>query len=112
MSQVHRWRLVFLLPSLLCSTAYAASASCTVRDVATFPERVHVHCFESYNNISYFAAPTSNTSFASLIQSMASTALAGGKKLAITYDPSDLSGSAFGCGTANCRPILNILILQ
>lgn len=84
-------------------------APCTVLDVGVFIQRVHVRCTTTVNIggniIAWWAYPTSDSAGASRFLSLFETAKATGSTLTLYYDPNDLTGSTFGCGTTDCRRI-------
>jgi hypothetical protein len=86
---------------------------CTPTHIGTFTSRVHVHCSPpAPNNIYYFAAcSTSDSATASRYLSIFTTAKATGKNLAIYYTPSDTSGTACGCASADCRVLWGAEVL-
>jgi arabinogalactan endo-1,4-beta-galactosidase len=97
--------MVFLVFGL-AGTAAAAPVwvDCTPGKVATFPSRVHVECTATVGGgILFFAVASSDTGYANRFMSLASSALVAGRTLRVFYDPADTSGTAFGCGAADCR---------
>jgi polyhydroxybutyrate depolymerase len=78
---------------------------CTPTEVARFNNRIHIQTLESFAGINYFAVPTSDEALATQTLTLASSAMASGDMLLITYDPADDSGVAFGCQSSNCRKI-------
>jgi hypothetical protein len=99
--------LLSLLPTI--ALAKQTTHSCNSVDVFTFPERVHVRCSTAASGgIIFFAVPTANNENAARILS---TLLAGhisGRTLVIGYDPTDTSGTAFGCAQNDCRRLLYV----
>ena len=102
--------------STASATAAAPDAStwvtCTPQNVTVYNGRIHVKCTASFSGIQYFAVSTANAASASRFLSILATAEAAGKNLSILYDPADTSGSAFGCGSSDCRIILGASMLQ
>ena len=86
---------------------------CTPTEVGVFtspaPGRVHVKCSagvtDGSNTIYYWAYPANDAAAAARYQSLFSTAMATGKQLTIFYKSGDTSGSAWGCGSSDCRVI-------
>ena len=87
--------------------------SCQPVNVAVFSSRVHVKC-ASYvgNGIIYFATSTQDPLQANLMLKTFTDALVGNHLLSILYDPSDTSGSSFGCQAKDCRISMAAAILQ
>ena len=78
---------------------------CAPRYVGNFGNRIHVLCTTAATGgIIYFATPTSDSKNAARVLSIMLTAKALGKNLQIYYSTSG-DGSAYGCGTSDCRPI-------
>jgi hypothetical protein len=86
----------------------------SVEHVAVFTTRVHVWCqtttpvasAPALSGISWFAFPTSPDSaaasrFLSLFQSSAIS----GRYVWLEVNPTDTSGSSFGCASSNCRRV-------
>lgn len=86
----------------------------SVEHVAVFTNRVHVWCqtttpvagAPALSGISWFAFPTgpdsaASSRFLSLFQSSAIS----GKYLWLEVNPTDTSGSSFGCGSSDCRRV-------
>jgi len=94
----------------LATPAWASPTwiTCTPVGTATFQGRVHVRCAASIGGVSFFAASTSDWTYAARILSIAESAQVGGRSLDILYDPADLSGASIGCLTADCRLIQGI----
>jgi hypothetical protein len=80
-----------------------AAAVCTPVGVANFNARIHVRCSVAVSGISYFVVPTSNANRAARVLTLFTVALASGRDLRITYDPTDLSGVPIGCQSNDCR---------
>jgi hypothetical protein len=114
-----------LIPTLLLGAALALSASaradedhgsgiltllCTVVEVATYPNRVHVACQDGdLFGIHFFAAPTSSASEATRLVTLGSAALLGAGDLEIVYEQIELDDiESFGCLESNCRRPLEI----
>ena len=82
--------------------------------VGLFYERIHVYCTSTSPiagapalsaAIYWFAVPTTDSAAASRFLSLFQSASIAAKVLWVQVDPNDTSGSAFGCGSANCRRI-------
>lgn len=102
------------LPAQEVEPAAPAASTCSIREVAVFNTRIHVRCFygsDPGGAIIYFAAPTSDTQRAARLLSTMLTAHASGKRLYVAYDTA-ASGAAYGCATANCRPIDYLIMLD
>lgn len=85
---------------------------CTPVGVAVFDQRVHVRCLTAApGGIVYFAVSTSDSKKAARFLSVMLSAKAQGKNLAVYYDPNVL-GTAFGCGSFDCRPASGMEIQQ
>jgi hypothetical protein len=85
--------------------------TCTSVGVAAYAERIHVECsVAAPGGIRFFALSTANSSNAARILSVLSMAHVTGKPLEILYDPTDLSGTAFGCQEDDCRVIQSAII--
>ena len=101
---------------LRASTAVAAEPdastwyTCTPANVATYTSRIHVKCTAATAGIIYFAYPTKDNANASRFLSLLSAALVAGKQVDILYDPADLSGTTYGCGSNDCRPIIAVAL--
>ncbi len=104
-----------ILPAMLLSAgiifaplpAYAGQwTDCTPSNVMTSQNRVHVKCEETVGGIQYFAVSAEDPANAARTLSSLSTALVAGKTVSIYYEPTDLSGAAFGCQTNDCRLII------
>jgi hypothetical protein len=86
-------------------TAYV----CTVDEVTTFTNRVTVHCSQPYNaSIYFFAAAASDRDFAARMEAIGLVAQVTGTVARVYFDPNDLSGTSFGCGSSDCRRITGI----
>lgn len=81
--------------------------TCTPFAVAAFETRVHVRCTQPYNTTIYYFAycATKDSATASRMLSVFTTAKATGKDLFVYFTPSDTSGTACGCATADCRVV-------
>ena len=83
--------------------------ACTISEVVSFDNRVHVRCTSSHNfgtgatAIFFYAVPTSDTAWAGRFSAMASTAFATGRVLRVQASSAD-NGSSWGCASSNCRP--------
>ena len=83
--------------------------------VAVFMERVHIFCQTTTPvagapaldaAIVWFAVPTApDSAAASRFMSLLQTSVITAKPIWVLVDPSDTSGSSFGCGASNCRRI-------
>ncbi len=82
---------------------------CTPAAVGAFPSRVHVRCTSALTDgastVFWFAVSTADSGSASRFLSIFTTAKVTGKVLALYYTSGDTSGTAWGCGAADCRAI-------
>lgn len=81
-------------------------------NVGVFSNRIHVRATVFNGSIGYFAVPTTDARFANRLLSLFLTAKASGKRVAVVYNPSDTSGSAWGCQSGDCRTILWAYIID
>lgn len=82
--------------------------------IGLFTNRIHIYCTSTtaiggaptLTGIYWFAFPTSpDSAAASRFMSLMQTGVIAGRTLWVQVDPSDTSGTSFGCGTADCRRI-------
>ena len=104
--------LSITMPIVLSAPANAAEITCTPINAGVYSNRVHVKCQESFSGIMYFAVPASNTNMANRVLDVITSAITAGKKVAVQYTPSNLSGSTFGCLNSDCRVIDGIFLLR
>jgi hypothetical protein len=80
--------------------------------VAVFTDRVHVYCTSTtpvsgapaLSGISWFAVPTApDSAAASRFMSLLQTSVITGKAIWLEANPTDTSGTSFGCAAADCR---------
>jgi hypothetical protein len=91
------------------ATAAITPFLCNVDEVTTFTNRVTVHCAQPYNtSIYFFAAPASDRDFAARMEAIGLVAQVTGTVARVYFDPNDLSGTSFGCGSNDCRRITGI----
>ncbi len=86
--------------------------------VAVFTERVHIFCQTTTPiagapalsaAITWFAIPTlPDSATASRFMSLLQTSVITARTIWLQVDPNDTSGSAFGCGAANCRKFVGV----
>ena len=87
----------------------------TVIHVGLFTTRVHIYC-QSTTPISgapaldaaihWFAVPTQpDSAAASRFMSLLQTSVIAGRQIWLEVNPSDTSGTSFGCAAADCRRI-------
>jgi hypothetical protein len=105
------WLTIMACGLLMSDPAEANAAqtwvACTPSSVATYSERIHVRCSESFSEISFFAYGTKkDPAGAARYMSMATSALISGRNVKILYDPEDQSGASIGCQTGDCRLLL------
>lgn len=94
-----------IMPVELSPDSPDAIFTCSPSYVGEFDNRVHVRCSTAAPGaIYYFATPTSDSKRAARVLSVFLTAKALGKNLRMYYNPNS-SGSSFGCGYSDCRPI-------
>jgi hypothetical protein len=85
--------------------------TCAPANVAAYTSRIHVKCTAAApGGILYFAYPTKDNANASRFLSVLSTALVAGKQVDILFDSADLSGTTYGCGVNDCRPIIAVAL--
>jgi len=82
--------------------------------VGLFTNRVHVYCSSitpisgapALTSIHWFAVPTSpDSAEASRFMSLLQTSVITSRAIWVEANPTDTSGSKFGCGSADCRHI-------
>jgi hypothetical protein len=80
--------------------------------VAVFTDRVHVYCTSTtpvsgapaLTGISWFAVPTSpDSAAASRFMSLLQTSVIAARPFWLEVNPTDTSGTSFGCAAADCR---------
>jgi hypothetical protein len=119
-----KYLLLGLISVFMVGTASAAEISiiCTPTGVATFANRIHVRCAQSFSGIVFFAIGSSEPAgsdrgtraggtepieaaapTAARYLSLATSALITGRNVRIFYDPADLTGAGIGCLTSDCR---------
>ena len=85
-----------------------------VEHVAVFTDRVHVWCQSTtavggapaLSGIYWFAFPTSpDSAGASRFLSLFQTSAISGRYVWLEVNPTDTSGSSFGCGSGDCRRV-------
>jgi hypothetical protein len=110
-----RW----MLPALLGLGAIAADptfadsgmkpvgmATCTVADIGSFPDRVHVRCQPAVaGTIGFFATETNGAMAATVTGPAMAGAAAGHHQIAVFFDP-DAAANPSGCLAGNCRRLL------
>jgi hypothetical protein len=107
-----RLALFVLVGATLAGSADAAVYQCAVRAVAAFTNRVHVQCTQPYNTtISYFAAPASDRDLASRMEAIGLVAQVTGTVVNLYFNPSDTSGTNFGCQASDCQRITGIEVV-
>jgi len=84
----------------------------TPDNVAVFSNRIHVKATSDDDGILYWAVPTTDSRFANRMLSLLLTAKASGKRVSVKYNPSDTSGTSFGCLAGDCRTILYAYIVD
>jgi hypothetical protein len=87
----------------------------SVEHVAVFTDRIHVWCQTTtpanggpaLTGISWFAFPTSpDSAEASRFLSLFQTSAISGRYVWLELNPTDTSGTSFGCGASDCRRIV------
>lgn len=83
--------------------------------VGLFMNRVHIYCQSTTaisgapalnSAIHWFAVPTQpDSAAASRFMSLLQTSVIAGKPIWLQVNPTDTSGSSFGCGSGDCRRI-------
>jgi hypothetical protein len=92
------------------SETQAVVVTCTSVEVATYDNRIHVRCAEVFNGINFFAASTADIRHSNRLLSVLLTAHATSKPVNIWYEPSDTSGTSFGCRAEDCRVLLGAAV--
>ena len=90
------------------------SFGCTsIDNVASFDNRIHVHCATSNGSIEYYAYPTSGSNgyTANRMLAVGQTAFALGKGVVIFYQ-SSTSYNPPGCNTGDCRLLTGLSMLK
>jgi hypothetical protein len=86
---------------------------CKPVESATFAERIHVRCESAVDGkFSFFAASTNDSKFAARALSVIEAGQLAGKYISVLFDPSDLSGQAFGCLTKDCRTMSAVVLVD
>jgi hypothetical protein len=108
-----RLALFVLAGTMLSAPADALTTFvCTVNQVGTFANRVHVHCTNPYNStIYFFAAPASDRDLAARMEAIGLVAQVTGTVARIYFDPSDTSGTTFGCQASDCQRVAGIEVV-
>jgi hypothetical protein len=119
-----RMKINALVPTLLLGATLALPASvlaqdgdfgpsssvqwsnCKVAQVATFADRVHVHCVTGV--YPYFASPTSNSAEATRLVTLGTAAMMGAGTLWILSDMRKQDAAAYGCALNDCRRPIEI----
>jgi hypothetical protein len=82
--------------------------------IGLFTDRIHIYCATTtpisgapaLTDIYWFAYPTSpDSAEASRFMSLLQTAVITSRPIWLQVDPTDTSGSSFGCGSGDCRRI-------
>jgi hypothetical protein len=82
--------------------------------VGLFTNRVHIYCTSTtpvagapaLSGIFWFAVPTSpDSAEASRFMSLLQTSVIAGRGIWVEANPTDTSGTSFGCGSGDCRRI-------
>lgn len=85
--------------------------------IGLFTNRIHIYCgtttpiagAPTLTGIYWFAFPTSpDSAAASRFMSVMQSSVIAGRTLWVQVDPSDTSGTSFGCSAADCRRIYGI----
>jgi hypothetical protein len=88
----------------------ANQVTCTIGNIAVFPDRIHVHCTTPIvvgsDNVSYFVAPGDSAHMLSTNRYLVllNTAYTLGKNVYIIYDPNSADNPP-NCNTFDCRAI-------
>ena len=110
----------------MSSRAHAgqAVAECAVVDVATFDNRVHIHCqtpitacglaagggpCPDQGNVPTYVAVEANSPMASSVVQVGLVALSGNKRLTVFFDD-DTGANPAGCNQNDCRRIIGVVI--
>ena len=102
--------LLTLAPARM-SFAASTFSTCKPVEVATYAERIHVRCVQATSGgIVFFAVATANSAHAARILSSLLMTHTVGKNIVVEFDPSDTSGTAFGCMAHDCRRLLSVAV--
>ena len=98
-------------PSTGAVTLY--EVNCTVIEVATLANRVHIRCAPTETPFwSFFSVPTSNSAESGRLVTLGTAAMTTGRPVRVTYDLTDFSAEAFGCVSSNCRRPLSVALAR
>jgi len=97
------------LPASALALTFPATRVCTVDEVATFQNRVHVRCQGQETWPRYYAVPTSSSSEAARLVTLGTAALmsAGDLRLWVLFEAYEHYDS-FGCSNSDCRRPIEI----
>jgi hypothetical protein len=84
---------------------------CKLKDVTVFNNRIHARCTTATTGgIYFFAVPTSDAAKANRLLTIGTTVLVSGRKFVAIFEPSDTTGTSFGCQADDCRALLGFAI--
>jgi hypothetical protein len=94
---------------------YQCNGPTTSNHIGLFTDRVHIYCPSTTpvggapalsSSIYWFAFPTApDSASASRFLSLLQTSVLSSRTVWLELDPTDTSGTSFGCGSADCRRI-------
>jgi hypothetical protein len=94
---------------------YQCDGPATSNHIGLFTNRVHIYCPSTTpvggapalsSSIHWFAFPTApDSAAASRFMSLLQTSVLTSRPVWVQVDPTDTSGSSFGCGSGDCRRI-------
>ena len=86
--------------------------ACVLNDIGIFDDHIHLHCIAgTAAGIEYFAVPNYNRSVDRYLDAMM-TAYQTNSTVYVFYTANDLSGTAYGCKSENCRPIRGLEVVK
>jgi hypothetical protein len=85
-------------------------SDCSVGEVATFDNRVHVRCVESGWVVPFFASPTSSSAEAARLVTLGTAAMMGAGRLWILSDLRLHDAASYGCLVHDCRRPLQMML--
>ena len=102
---------VVLLTLAPARPSFAAWFTCKSVEVATYADRIHVRCTQAASGgIVFFAVSTANSAHAARFLASLLMAHTVGKDVVVEFDPSDTTGTAFGCAAHDCRRLLSVAV--
>jgi hypothetical protein len=94
-------------------SAMAVQHDCSVDLVYAYSSRVLVHCANPDNGFDYFSVATSDAWHADRFLKTGTAALLSGKKVKLSYEPTDTGGEAFGCKvSSDCMKVTGFGLIK